>query len=312
MAAPEGVFLDAAHEILVDAIGSRLHDGLREPCEMSVADFDEVKYKLVVLSESTHVVTLNIAMPCAAALKTLGLAKTLSDTYPGMETTPEDGFDVAVQLDLNNVTDATATLSKLTLLRRNLIGTPFTQSFKSLTGVGAGSLSLMTLPWRRNESVFLCPGADPAKPGVLDRVIVVFSFDFVEESDKAFARIFLQQFVEVQRKVNNAPPCQFSESTNPPTEVRGAALPSGDIVGYLSLTIFKSHVDSPDKLEKVVTNLVGLRNYLQYHIKASKTYLHMRMRRKVSSWLQVLNRAVMTGDVEKEKKTASGKTFTRK
>ena len=127
MAAPEGVFLDAAHEILVDAIGSRLHDGLREPCEMSVADFDEVKYKLVVLSESTHVVTLNIAMPCAAALKTLGLAKTLSDTYPGMETTPEDGFDVAVQLDLNNVTDATATLSKLTLLRRNLIGTPFTQ-----------------------------------------------------------------------------------------------------------------------------------------------------------------------------------------
>ena len=39
--------------------------------------------------------------------------------------------------------------------------------------------------------------------------------------------------------------------------------------------------------------------------------LHMRMRKKVNGWLQVLNRAFMPAE-EKEKKTSSGKTFTRK
>lgn len=51
------------------------------------------------------------------------------------------------------------------------------------------------------------------------------------------------------------------------------------------------------------------RNYLQYHIKCSKAFMHTRMRIRVESLLQVLNRA-------KQKKaakatTASGRTFKR-
>ena len=65
-----------------------------------------------------------------------------------------------------------------------------------------------------------------------------------------------------------------------------------------------------NKKSAAITMLTGFRNYLHYHIKASKTYLHMRMRKKVVGWLKVLNRAVP--EVEKEKKTAAGKTFTRK
>jgi actin related protein 2/3 complex subunit 2 len=55
----------------------------------------------------------------------------------------------------------------------------------------------------------------------------------------------------------------------------------------------------------------SFRNYLHYHIKCSKTYLHMRMRKRVVGWMQVLNRALP--DLEGgEKKTAGGKTFVRK
>ena len=50
----------------------------------------------------------------------------------------------------------------------------------------------------------------------------------------------------------------------------------------------------------------------RYHIKAAKTNLHMRMRRKVRGWLQVLNRAALASEAPKEKKTISGRTFTRK
>ena len=37
---------------------------------------------------------------------------------------------------------------------------------------------------------------------------------------------------------------------------------------------------------KATNMLVGFRNYLHYHIKASKTYLHMRMRLRVTNLLQ--------------------------
>ena len=40
--------------------------------------------------------------------------------------------------------------------------------------------------------------------------------------------------------------------------------------------------------------------------------LHMRMRRKVRGWLQVLNRAALASEAPREKKTISGRTFTRK
>lgn len=65
-----------------------------------------------------------------------------------------------------------------------------------------------------------------------------------------------------------------------------------------------------ERMQTAITLLLGFRNYLHYHIKCSKTYLHMRMRKRVAGWMQVLNRAVP--EVETEKKTAAGKTFSRK
>jgi actin related protein 2/3 complex subunit 2 len=39
-------------------------------------------------------------------------------------------------------------------------------------------------------------------------------------------------------------------------------------------------------------NLISmLRNYLHYHLKCSKAYMHQRMRSKTSDFLKVLNRA---------------------
>ena len=83
-------------------------------------------------------------------------------------------------------------------------------------------------------------------------------------------------------------------------------------VGYVSLTVFARHVDSPTKLAKKVDLSLAFRHYLHYHIKAAKTNLHMRMRRKVRGWLQVLNRAALASEAPREKKTISGRTFTRK
>jgi actin related protein 2/3 complex subunit 2 len=49
--------------------------------------------------------------------------------------------------------------------------------------------------------------------------------------------------------------------------------------------LFASHVQG-DKRDLAVTMIQGFRSYLHYHIKATKSYLHTCMRRRVTSLLQ--------------------------
>lgn len=63
------------------------------------------------------------------------------------------------------------------------------------------------------------------------------------------------------------------------------------------------------KREKSIDNIQTFRNYLHYHIKCSKAFMHTRMRNRVKSFLQILNRA--KSEVSTEKKTFTGKTFRR-
>ena len=50
--------------ILEEALGARLIDGKREPCEVSWVDFDDALFKLVVLPGQESVLTLHAKFPC--------------------------------------------------------------------------------------------------------------------------------------------------------------------------------------------------------------------------------------------------------
>ena len=79
---------------------------------------------------------------------------------------------------------------------------------------------------------------------------------------------------------------------------------------YFFSVIFQSHVSSVERLENSATLLQGFRTYLQYHIKAAKSYLASRMRLRVSKLLKTLKEARPKGPA-KQKKTIGGKTFKR-
>jgi actin related protein 2/3 complex subunit 2 len=74
--------------------------------------------------------------------------------------------------------------------------------------------------------------------------------------------------------------------------------------------LFKNHLD-PVRREKSIDMIQMFRNYLHYHIKCSKAYMHTRMRLRVETLLQVLNRAKVKNANQEEKKTATGRTFKR-
>ena len=74
---------------------------------------------------------------------------------------------------------------------------------------------VVTVPWRDSgEAVYVLTQNDPAQPQNYDRVCVVYSVDFPDETDRAMCRILLQQFAEQHRKIGAAPTC--TTTSRPP------------------------------------------------------------------------------------------------
>lgn len=197
----------------------------------------------------------------------------------------------------------------MALLRRNLMAAPFERAFTEQAALeAAGDPSragaLLPLHYRDEEAIYILPAHD--------RVTVVFSTRFSEETDQVFGRVFLQEFVDARRQpsIQNAPQVLYS-SREPPLEIRGVpGLEHGDHVGYVTFVLFPRHFQHPDVRAVTISHVQLFRDYLHYHIKCSKAYMHSRMRFRVAEFLKVLNRAKPEHS-ERERKTASGRAFRR-
>lgn len=229
-----------------------------------------------------------------------------------MSATPRAGSDVTVTVDVTAPLPAGKTATDVAthfaMLRRHAIGAPFEKALKNLTVKGAAPTAEVVLRIRAKEPVFILPRAD--------RVAVIFALHFADPTDRAIARIICQEFVEAQRHISTAPPVTYSEKEAPmELRTRSDLLRGSDetFVGYLTFSVMPKQVETDAKRNNVVGLLSQFRTYLDYHIKAGKSYLHARMRSKTEQWMQVLNRAVAEDPhASKEKKLISGKTFVKK
>lgn len=230
----------------------------------------------------------------------MGSQALLDRLFPGMEVAPDQGFNIALQFDCDNLANPQQFLEEISNVKRHIFGGPLDSTFTALAEKRSDNLPVMTFSYRKTDTMFVCPSSS--------KVVVIFYVDFVDTFDKALARVFLQEFVEAQRTVRTAPPVSYSKE--PPGELASVNFPfTSESCGFISFALEERHVAGARK-EAAISLLTGFRNYLHYHIKCSKTYLHMRMRKRVAGWMQILNRAMP--EQETEKKTAAGKSFTRK
>lgn len=166
-----------------------------------------------------------------------------------------------------------------------------------------------------------------------DRVTVIFSTVFREETDRIFGKVFLSEFVDARRRALQTAP-QVLYMNEPPLEIRGVpgvldaqGQGAGD-VGYVTFVLSPRHL-TQQRREESISHIQTFRDYFHYHIKAAKVsgfrdsglarlvtdeeqaYMHSRMRRRVADFLKVLNRAKPEADEgeKKERKTATGRSF---
>lgn len=230
----------------------------------------------------------------------MGSQAVINREFPNMETTPDVGYSMAIQFDCDKLQNPKEFLEKISELKKIVFGGPMDVALSALQSGTSRDAPVVALEYRKNENMFICPS--PSK------VVVIFQVDFSDATDKAIAKVFLQEFAESQRIIRSAPPVSYQKDA--PGELMGVRFQCHtDAAGFLSFALEKRHVEGGKK-EGAITLLSGFRSYLHYHIKCTKTYLHMRMRHKGANWLQVLNRAIP--EVETEKKTIAGKTFVRK
>jgi len=295
------IILDYNSPILQDTIQQRIDadKDKREAVDVTLADFDGVTFHVTSDPNNKSLLNVSLHWRCAGDLLKNGGEEILKSVYGNLvQATPESSYDITLQINLDSTPNLAELPAKIGLLKRNLLAGPFLRVFDAVEK--GQNCSPIHIQYRDDESVFIKPEGD--------RVIVIFSISFRDTDDQVIARVFLQEMEQVRKTISNVPSVSYSQK-EPPLELKGVKGIKADANhGFVSFVLFKSHIQASTR-EKTISNIQTFRNYLHYHIKCSKAFMHDRMRKRVESLLQVLNRAKPEPLEPREKKTIQGKTF---
>ncbi|KAH8700690.1 putative ARP2/3 complex 34 kDa subunit [Talaromyces proteolyticus] len=310
------------HNVLIQSLLIERFSGAAPvSIDQIVSDFDGVTFHVSTPESKTKIV-ISIALKCFRELVQYGAQAVLEREYGPYIVNPEAGYDFSVQVDLEDLPadeeGKEDLIRRLSLLKRNVMAAPFERAFDEFAklseeaskyttesapqGIKEGG-EVMAVHYREEEAIYIKSSHD--------RVTVIFSTIFREETDRIFGKVFLQEFVDARRRVQtlqNAPQVLFRN--DPPLELQGipGLKNSGDgKYSYITFVLFPRHL-TPQRRNDSISHIQTFRDYFHYHIKASKAYIHTRMRKRTADFLQVLNRARPENE-ERERKTASGRTF---
>lgn len=295
------ILLEFGNQILIEALKDRFSS---EPSNVDIkfADFDGVLFHVSTPANAKNEVLVSISWRCFPELNKYGASDFLKNEYKEYVTDTEASYDFSIKLDREKLpADKDALIQKVAMLKRNALAAPFARAFDAQAS-GKGT-ELMQINYRDDEAIFVQAFAD--------RVTVIFSTTFKDDTDSIFAKVFLQEFADARRQpgLQNAPQV-LHYPKDPPVELKDVkGLRTGN-VSYVTFVLNPRHYDKKNR-EMAISLIQTFRDYLHYHIKCSKAYMHSRMRARVDSLLKVLNRAKPDLPVERNK-TASGKTFVKK
>lgn len=308
------LLLNPSNQILADTISSRIKGGDEENVEpvkgevdIRLCDFDDVTYRVRQSAADADHLTLSVSLPFFDQISSSldELAALYGDT---LQAKAEEGENITLKIaaDGSNLPcERDEFVRRVGMLRANVVGGVFKKYLSSVSLNKDGDKPApFKFAMRPDTTVYFVPGDE--------RCAVIYEFAFAERVDQVVCSVFMKEFTESRRRLGAAPPCSFS--VNPPQELAsfGVTEPSGKSLGFISFSMLEPHTNTADKVDRAAGSLQMFRNFLQYHIKCSKSYFHARMRARVRVLLKVLNRAKQDDDDNKEKRTITGKTFTRK
>jgi len=272
--------------------------GKPENVDVTVADFDGVLYHIGNPDGDRSKIRVSILLKFYKELQEHGADDLVRREYGPYLVAAESGYSVSLQFDLEKLPgNVDEVIKKAGLLKRNCFASVFEKYFE-FQQKGLEGQKKAVIHFREDETLYI-----EAKK---DRVTAIFSTIFRDDDDVIIGKVFMQEFKEGRRQFQQAPQVLFSHRELP-LELQGTDAKVGDNVAYITFVLFPRHTSDAAK-GNTIDLIHTLRNYLHYHIKCSKAYIHSRMRAKTSDFLKVLNRA-RPEQKNVEKKTITGRTF---
>ncbi|KAI0462659.1 hypothetical protein LJB42_004155 [Komagataella kurtzmanii] len=322
--------LDAKNLLIEDAFLEAFDtDYVPATLDRIITDFDFTTYHIST-PESKEKLIFSINIKCWNDLVKYGVFQILKDKYDELIilTEPEAGWNFSLYVDLTqfklaNDENKKELASRLSLLKSHCFSAPFYKAFNrhdilaaegpvdpnNIYGEDTSTVTeeVFVLNYRDSEVIYIKPSND--------RVTVIFSTVFRDETDKVFSKVFLQEFSDARKRSIQTAPQVINSHREPPLEIRNlTSNPFNETTGeektYITFVLFPRHFSSVDVRWNTIQHIQLFRSYFHYHIKIVKCFLHQRMRYRVSEFMKVLNRARQDSiDEEKERKTVSGRRF---
>jgi len=291
--------LESYNRIVYDVVHTQLTTEKAEEIDITICDFNQVIWHLFTDGDKLKV---SISCKCWNQIKANGGEEYFRKVYGSLllrEAEPR--FDLTLGIPIKVMPEADAAkISRLaSRMSRNLLASVLHKMMDQAAQRAAGG-KVVQIDYRPNESVWFKQDGD--------RIVVIFSINFDDQDDVVFGHVFLNEF---SKNMPGAPSCD-TYLKDPPSELAG--IRGLHAHGYASFLLEARHYQ-PSKRENTCDVVLTFRNYLHYHIKCSKAYLHIRMRARVTSLLQVLNRARQEVPVAVGPRQAGGapkRTFVRK
>lgn len=299
------ILLEINNRILEETLLQKFENALAgnkpEMVDVTAADFDGALYHISNPGGDKTKIRVSISLKFYKELQEHGADSLIQREYGPYITEPEESYNCSLLYDLEDIpTDYKDVIRKAGLLKRNCFASVFEKYFE-FQEKGESGHKRAVIHYRDDETMYVAAQKD--------RVTVIFSTVFKDADDIIIGKVFLQEFKEGRRRFQQAPQVLFSHK-EPPLELQNTDAAKGDNIGYITFVLYARHTNAEAR-ENTINLIHTLRDYLHYHIKCSKAYIHSRMRAKTSDFLKVLNRA--RPEVKTvEKKTMSGRSFFRK
>lgn len=276
---PPPLTLEFQNRIIHDSIIGQLSVEKPDPMDITIADFNQVLWHM---TSDGEVVNVSLSTKCWGQLNKYSTPY-LKTIYGAMLIAAEPKFDVTLSFKLSAAPDdgkktPEKLASKVAQLARNVMAGPFIYMFDKATTHTGTAGEMITVDYRPQESFWLKLDGD--------RIIVIYGIYFEDPDDAVIGKVFLQ---EMGKLLQGAPAVDV-HLKDPPREL--ARVPNLKAHGYASFLLESRHF-APKQRDNTINLLIQFRNYVHYHLKCSKAYLHIRMRNRVNLLLQVLNRAKM-------------------
>lgn len=327
--------LEAKNPLIEAAFAAALAEDYEEQTlDRILTDFDFTTYRLSTPSDKNKIL-LSIEIKCWQDLVKCGAVELLEAHYKSYSFVQclsgancEPGYNFSVYVDVEQAKQQLDDQAKaefieeVSLLKRTCFAAPFLKAFARYEQLsrenpadpnniyGEDSVAqtnsneaVIKLDYRGQESIFIKPSND--------RVTVIFSTVFNDETDKVFSKVFLQEFSDARKRAIQKAPQVINSHSEVPLEIKSIEQDTGDKV-YITFVLFPRHLATEDTKWNSITQIQLFRSYFHYHIKIVKCYLHQRMRNRVTSFTKILNRAQKDqneDEIRAERKTASGRRF---